>query len=241
MPVFRLPDEHIFPNPELARDDGLLAVGGDLSPGRLLTAYSAGIFPWYSEGLPILWHSPDPRFVLSLGDLHVGRSLRKSMRKARFILRMDTAFEQVMDACARSPRPGQRGTWITPEMRRGYTRLHALGFAHSAEAWEGDTLVGGLYGVALGRMYFGESMFTRAPDASKIAFVALCRQLIAWGYDLVDSQVYTDHLARFGARDIPRAEYLRLLAQRVRQPGRTGPWRFEPEILRALVERPGGG
>lgn len=241
MPVFRLPDEHIFPNPELARDDGLLAVGGDLEPGRLLMAYSMGIFPWYSEGLPILWHSPDPRFVLFLDELRVGRSLRKVIRKGRFELRMDTAFERVLEGCARAPRPGQRGTWITREMKRGYTRLHELGFAHSTEAWADGELVAGLYGVALGRMYFGESMFTRASDASKVAFIALCRQLAVWGYDLVDSQVYTDHLARFGARDIPRAEYLRLMDERIRQRGNPGRWRFDPEVLASVVENPGGG
>ena len=230
MPVFRLPDEHVFPNPELARDDGLLAVGGDLEPARLLLAYSMGIFPWYSEGLPILWHSPDPRFVLFLDELRVGRSLKKVAKKRPFTLKMDTAFEEVIDGCSATPRPGQAGTWITHEMREGYCRLHELGFAHSVEAWDGDELVGGLYGVALGGMYFGESMFTRRSDASKVAFLALCRQLKAWGFDIVDSQVYTDHVARFGARDIPRSDYLRLLNERILTRGRPGRWRFEPEL-----------
>ena len=230
MPVFRLPDEHVFPNPELARDDGLLAVGGDLEPARLLLAYSMGIFPWYSEGLPILWHSPNPRFVLFLEELRVGRSLKKVAKKKPFTLKMDTAFEAVIEGCSQTPRPGQAGTWITQEMKEGYRRLHELGFAHSVEAWEGDELVGGLYGVALGGMYFGESMFSRRSDASKVAFLALCHQLIAWGFDIVDSQVYTDHVARFGARDIPRGDYMRLLNERILTRGRPGRWRFEPEL-----------
>ncbi len=234
MPVFRLPEEHLFPDPELAREDGLLAVGGDLEPRRLLLAYSMGIFPWYSEGLPILWHSPDPRFVLFLDELKVSRSLRKVIARRGFELKMDTAFEAVMDGCARSPRPGQRGTWITREMRRGYLRLHRMGFAHSTEAWQDGQLVAGLYGVALGRIYFGESMFTTVSDASKVAFVALCHQLMAWGYDLVDSQVYTDHLARFGAEEIPRSEYLEALRDRLPYRGQVGKWAFDPEVLESF-------
>jgi len=207
-----------------------LAVGGDLEPARLLLAYSMGIFPWYSEGLPILWHSPDPRFVLFLDELRVPRSLKKVARKRPFTLKMDTAFEAVIEGCSKTPRPGQAGTWITEEMREGYHRLHELGFAHSVEAWDGEELVGGLYGVALGGMYFGESMFTRVSDASKLAFLALCHQLMAWNYDIVDSQVYTDHLARFGSRDIPRGDYLRLLNERILTRGRPGRWTFDPEI-----------
>jgi len=234
MPVFQLPREPYFPDPELAQEDGLLAVGGDLSPRRLLTAYAMGIFPWYSEGLPILWHSPDPRFVLFADELRVGRSLRKRLRRQPYVLRMDTAFAEVIEACAAIPRPGQTGTWITDEMKAGYTRLHELGFAHSVEAWRDGELVGGLYGVALGRMYFGESMFARASDASKVAFVALVRQLAVWGFDAIDSQVYTDHLARFGAREIPRRDYLDLLGSRLRDPGERGHWVFDQAVLDGL-------
>ena len=236
MPVFRLIAEHVFPSPELAREDGLLAVGGDLHPRRLLLGYSLGIFPWYSEGQPILWHAPDPRFVLQLDRLRVSRSLRKVLRKQPFELRLDSAFEQVITRCAGTHRPGQRGTWITPAMKRAYLELHRMGFAHSVEAWQGGRLVGGLYGVHLGRMFFGESMFADVSDASKVAFVALVRQLIAWDFDLLDSQVHTHHLERFGAENIPRARYLELLAERVAVADhRPGPWRFEPDVLAALA------
>lgn len=237
MPVFRLPPEHIFPDPELARSDGLLAVGGDLHPARLLLGYHMGIFPWYSAGMPILWHSPDPRFVLFTDQLHVGRSLKKVVRKRRFELKLDSAFEQVIEACGATPRPGQRGTWITEEMKDAYVRLFRRGFAHSAEAWLDGELVGGLYGVSIGRMYFGESMFSWVNDASKVAFLGLVRQLEAWDYDLLDSQVYTDHLARFGAREIPRREYLKLLRERADLPGRRGRWRFDEAVLEALFTR----
>lgn len=232
MPVFSLPIEHVFPDPNLARDDGLLAVGGDLDPRRLLLAYAKGIFPWYSDGQPILWHSPDPRFVLPMEELHIGRSLRKRIRQRPYRLSLDTAFEQVMQACGRVPRPGQAGTWITQEMLRGYSALHQAGFAHSVEVWDAqDRLVGGLYGVSLGRVYFGESMFALAPDASKIGFVGLLSQLAQWGFELVDSQVYTDHLARFGAREVSRIRYLEMLDAHLQAPTNRGQWRFDPELL----------
>ena len=227
MPVFSLPPEHVFPDPQLAREDGLLAVGGDLHPHRLLLAYAMGIFPWYSEGQPILWHSPDPRFVLVPGELRLQRSLKKVLRKHPFEIRMDTAFEQVIEGCAKARRPGQRGTWITRDMKEGYLELHRLGFAHSTEAWFEGQLVGGLYGVSLGSIYFGESMFARVDDASKVAFVVLVRQLSAWGFELVDSQVYTRHLARFGAREIPRRRYLSLLERGLKAPTRRGRWTLE--------------
>ncbi|MCB9791416.1 MAG: leucyl/phenylalanyl-tRNA--protein transferase [Alphaproteobacteria bacterium] len=231
MPVFALPPEHLFPDPQLARIDGLLAVGGDLHPHRLLLGYAQGIFPWYSEGQPILWHSPNPRFVLFPEELHVGRSLRKVIRRAPYRLSMDTAFEQVIDGCASAPRPGQRGTWITKDMHAAYLELHRLGFAHSVEVWSGAQLVGGLYGVAMGDVYFGESMFSRASDASKIGFVHLAVQLTRWGFRLLDSQVYTDHLDRFGAREIPRSQYLGLL-RRYAGKGvpRRGKWRFDEDL-----------
>lgn len=230
MPVFQLDDRLVFPPPQLADPDGLLAVGGDLRPERLVLAYSSGIFPWPTEGFPLLWHSPDPRFVLTHEALHVPRSLRRRMARRPFALRLDTAFRAVIEACAETPRPGQKGTWITEEMVEGYLRLHALGFAHSAEAWEGDELVGGLYGVSLGGAFFGESMFARRPDASKIVFVSLVEQLHGWGIDLVDAQVHTHHLERFGARHWPRERYLAELKKALAKPTRRGPWRFdEPE------------
>jgi len=225
MPVFKLDERLEFPPPNLA-EDGLLAVGGDLRPERLVLAYSRGIFPWYEDGLPILWHSPDPRMVLEADALRTPASLRKTMRKRPYRLTLDTAFAEVIEACARAPRPGQDGTWITSEMREAYVRLFELGLAHSAEAWRGHELVGGLYGVSLGAVFFGESMFARAPDASKIAFVSLVGELRRRGITLIDCQVYTDHLARFGAVEWPRSRYLRALGQALRSRTDRGRWRF---------------
>ncbi len=219
----------MFPPVELA-EDGLLAVGGDLRPERLLLAYSKGIFPWYGKNLPILWHSPDPRMVLLPRELIVNRSLRKAMRKQPYELRLDTAFGDVLRGCAESPRPGQTGTWLIPEMVTAYQRMHELGFAHSAEAWLDGKLVGGLYGVSLGACFYGESMFARAPDASKIVFVALVRQLAAWGTTLIDCQVHTEHLDRFGAKEIPRAEFLELLRDALEAPTRRGAWKFDDDL-----------
>ncbi len=227
MPVYRLDERLWFPPPEKA-EDGLLAVGGDLRPERLLLAYGLGIFPWYHEGIPILWHSPDPRTVLDVNKLHVPRSLAKAIRRAPYTIRCDTAFREVMTACGEKPRPGQDGTWITDDMLAAYTELHALGFAHSFEAFDGDQLVGGLYGVSLGTCFFGESMFAHAPDASKIAFVTAVHQLAAWGINLVDCQVHTEHLERFGAEEWPRSRYLAVVRAAVRQPTRRGVWRFDP-------------
>ncbi len=227
MTVYRIPRQLVFPPPEEAEESGLLGVGGDLQPRRLLLAYSTGIFPWYGEGQPILWFSPDPRFVLELDELHVGRSLRKRLRRGDYRVTMDLAFEEVIGSCKQAPRPGQEGTWITGDMREAYLELHRLGFAHSVETWQGDTLVGGLYGVSLGGLFAGESMFARASDASKVAFVWLVRQLAVWDFGLVDSQVYTDHLDRFGAREIPRADYLERLPELLAMPTRRGPWRFD--------------
>jgi len=229
MPVFRLDERLIFPPANLA-EDGLLAVGGDLAPERLLLAYSQGIFPWYSRSTPILWHSPDPRMVMAPADLTVNRSLRKAIRRRPYELRMDTAFEEVVTGCAESPRPDQDGTWLVPDMIAAYTRLHELGFAHSIEAWLGEELVGGLYGVSLGAAFFGESMFARADDASKIAFVAGVRQLAAWETRLIDCQVHTPHLARFGAHEIARDDYLALLRAALDHPTRRGPWRFDLDV-----------
>lgn len=229
MPIFRLPRAHAFPDPALAEPDGLLAVGGDLSPERLLKAYAHGLFPWYSTGEPILWWSPDPRWVLVPSELHVSRSLAKDLRRGRYRLGADEAFDRVVERCARKPRPGQRGTWITAEMRAAYRRLHELGYAHSVEAWEGERLAGGLYGVSLGGVFFGESMFADRPDASKAAFAALCRTLAARGFGLVDCQVHTGHLERFGARGLPRADFLALLQAELRKPTWAGAWSLLPE------------
>lgn len=227
MPVFALDADLVFPHPELADPSGLLAVGGDLRPERLLLGYRTGIFPWYDEGMPLLWHSPDPRMVLPVDELRLARSLRKSLRKRPYTLRLDTAFREVITACASVPRPGQEGTWITDEMIDAYVELFDMGFAHSAEAWQEGELVGGLYGVSLGAIFFGESMFARADDASKIAFATLLGQLRRWGIDTVDCQVYTDHLARFGAREIPRRAFLERLSDALRADTLRGPWRFE--------------
>jgi leucyl/phenylalanyl-tRNA--protein transferase len=228
VPVFALSDEFEFPPPELARDDGLLAVGGDLSPERLVLAYENGIFPWTSEDGPLLWWCPAPRFVLRPEELYVGRTLRKLQRHPPYRLSLDEAFPQVIRNCATALRPGQRGTWIRPDIQAAYIELHQLGIAHSAEAWEGDVLVGGLYGVALGSVFCGESMFAHRPNASKLAFVALVEQLHAWGFTLIDCQIFTEHLSRFGAHDIELAEFLDRLDDGVTRPGRPGRWRFDP-------------
>jgi leucyl/phenylalanyl-tRNA--protein transferase len=226
MPIYRLDERLLFP-PAAEAEGGLLAVGGDLRPERLVLAYAQGIFPWYEQGQPILWHSPDPRMVLLASRLHVPRSLAKVMRRGTYSITLDTAFDEVIAACAAAHRPGQRTTWITPAMRKAYGELHRRGVAHSVEAWTGRRLVGGLYGVSLGGAFFGESMFAREPDASKAAFVALVEQLVRWGIELIDCQVHTHHLARFGAEEWPRRRYLRALAKALQAPTRPGPWRFD--------------
>ncbi len=230
MAIFRLPREPVFPDPGEAEPDGLLAVGGDLSPPRLLAAYAAGIFPWFNEDSPILWWSPDPRLVLARGWLHVPRSLQRTIRRGRYRVTADTAFARVIRRCAEVRRPGQKGTWITPQMVRAYEQLHRMGYAHSFEAWEGAQLAGGLYGVSLGGAFFGESMFADRPDASKVAFVASVRWLARWGVDLHDCQVRTEHLARFGAREIPRNEFLARLAEAFALPTLKGKWDLESPI-----------
>jgi leucyl/phenylalanyl-tRNA--protein transferase len=227
MPVYALSEELAFPHPSLAEPNGLLAVGGDLSPERLILAYRNGIFPWYSGDNPILWWCPSPRPVLFPDDLCVGRSLRKTIRRDPYRITMDRAFTDVVEECATVPRPGQEGTWITPEMQAAYVELHELGVAHSVEAWEEDDLVGGLYGVSLGGAFFGESMFARRPDASKIAFVRLVLQLSTWGFRLVDCQVETEHLHRFGARDLPLDDFLEQLGHALELPTRPGQWAFD--------------
>jgi len=234
MPVYRLGSELSFPPPDQAEPSGLLAVGGDLEPERLLLAYSLGIFPWYQARQPILWHSPDPRMVLVPSALRVSRSLKKTIKHRPFALEFDTAFERVVQACAQIERPDGEGTWITPAMIQAYCRLHALGYAHSAEAWEAGELVGGLYGVSLGGCFFGESMFALRSDASKVAFVALVRQLEAWRFDLIDCQIYTDHLSRFGAAQRSRGWFRAALDRALSRQTRRGRWSFDPEISAAL-------
>lgn len=228
MTVYRLGEEIAFPPPEDADESGLLAVGGDLSPERLLLAYALGIFPWYDDTQPILWHSPDPRLVLVPGDLVVSRSLRRLLNRAPFAVTLDGDFEAVIRACASTPRKHDAGTWITCEMIAAYSKLFDLGFAHCVEARCDGELVGGLYGVSLGRCFFGESMFQRRNDASKVAFVTLVRQLEAWGFEMVDCQVQTHHLARFGATEWSRQRFLTALERTIRAPTRRGRWRFDP-------------
>jgi leucyl/phenylalanyl-tRNA--protein transferase len=223
MPVYVLPRQLIFPPVEDA-EDGLLAVGGDLSPERLLLAYRSGIFPWYEDGFPILWHSPDPRCVLVVERIHVGRSLRKAMKRAAVDVRFDTRFADVIRACKESYRVGQRGTWITDEMEAAYVKLHELGWAHSVETYLDGELVGGLYGVSIGKMFFGESMFSRASDASKIAFVRLAERIATWGFRVIDAQVMTPHTEALGAEEWPRARFLEVLASELAAPTRLGSW-----------------
>lgn len=213
----------------LAEPNGLLAVGGELSVERLLDAYAHGIFPWYGEGDPLLWWSPDPRMVLFPGELKVSRSLRKVLRARRYEIRTDNNFRRVMEACA-APRRGQDGTWIGREIIDAYCRLHDLGLAHSVESWIDGELAGGLYGVALGRMFYGESMFSRRTDASKIAFVHLVRQLQRWQFGMIDCQMKTDHLASLGAREIERDTFARHLAGLVNQPALMGRWEFDLDL-----------
>ena len=222
-----------FPEVEraLAEPNGLLAAGADLSLPRLLEAYRNGIFPWFSQDQPILWWSPDPRMVLFPAKLKVSRSLARTLRNANFEVRADTAFDAVVEGC-RQPRRGESGTWITEEMAKAYGNLHRAGFAHSVETWLDGKLVGGLYGVALGRAFFGESMFARVSDASKVALVALARQLQHWGFGVIDCQMNTAHLASLGASEIPRAEFTRRLRELVHYPPVPVPWRLESTIAR---------
>lgn len=211
MPVFRLSEELIFPSPELAEEDGLLAAGGDLSKDRLLLAYSMGIFPWYSDDSPVLWWSPDPRLVLIPYELKVSRSLRQIIKKGVFTITMDTAFDEVISNCAEISRKGQQGTWITEEMIRAYIGLHRAGHAHSIESWQGGKLAGGLYGIALGKAFFGESMFAIKSNASKVAFVTLIEYLTKLDFSFIDCQMTTEHLKSFGAKEVSRKKFLRML------------------------------
>lgn len=224
MPVFQLEKEPIFPLPHLAEGSGLLAVGGDLSVERLIQAYAHGIFPWFSEGDPILWWSPDPRMILLPNRFKVSRSLRRTIDSGRFVASFDRHFKEVIRACARVPRKGEKGTWITEDMIEAYTKLHEAGYAHSVEIHEDEELVGGLYGVSLGSAFFGESMFFRQRDASKVALYHLVERLKEWRFSFIDTQVETDHLKRLGAVKIPRAEFLDLLKEALKSTTISGKW-----------------
>ena len=229
--VFQIPETHIFPSPELAEPNGLLGIGGDLHPDRVLLALREGIFPWYSKGQPILWFSPNPRYVLKPEELHISKSLKKKIRQKPFEMKIDTDFVQVIEQCAKVKRASQTGTWITDEMIQSYCTLHERGKAHSFEAWDGERLVGGLYGVAVGGFFDGESMFALEADASKIATVWMVRQIQQWGFSLIDCQVYTEHLERFRARHIPLQTYVQL----IRTLGNNAPkpetkWSFDPDF-----------
>lgn len=226
-----LPREPVFPPPSaaLAEPNGLLAAGGDLSPARLLAAYRSGIFPWFSGEEPILWWSPDPRMVLAPEALKISRSLAKTLRHAAYEVRLDTAFADVISACATAPREGQAGTWITAGMQAGYRRLHQLGHAHSVETWIDGELAGGLYGIAIGRAFFGESMFARRRDASKIALAHLCAHLARRNFGIIDCQMETAHLASLGAHPIPRRDFLAMLDRLV--PADDGPGRWPRDAI----------
>ena len=220
-----------FPPVEQAMTDpnGLLAAGADLSTERLLDAYLRGIFPWFGEDDPLLWWSPDPRMVLMVNEVHVSRSLRRVIRSGRYRVTLDTSFKDVMEGCA-EPRDDEAGTWITAEMVEAYTRLATLGFAHSVEVWSDGDLVGGLYGVAIGRMFYGESMFSRCTDASKVALTTLVSQLERWGFEMIDCQMATGHLASLGACEIPRAKFLETLQRLAKLPPLKSPWTLDGDL-----------
>jgi leucyl/phenylalanyl-tRNA---protein transferase len=214
----------------LSQPNGLLAAGADLSPARLLEAYRQGIFPWFSAGDPILWWSPDPRMVLFPGEFKISRTLRKTLQRKQYEMRCDSDFEQVMRACS-MPREGQNGTWIQEEMIKAYVRLHNAGYAHSVETWMDNELVGGLYGVSIGRMFYGESMFSRRTDASKIALAYLTAQLKRWNVGMIDCQMNTAHLASLGAREIPRKEFLLRLQELIHYPNLPSPWILDDGLI----------
>ena len=213
-----------FPDPEHATPEGIVAVGGNLEPETLLEAYARGIFPWYSEGSPILWWSPDPRMVLFPGELKISHSLKQSLHPGKYTIRFDTDFSGVIRQCATVPRKGEAGTWITPEMEKAYIRLHKLGFAHSVEIYSEDHLVGGLYGISLGGAFFGESMFHLMTDASKVALFHLTQWCIRHAFDFIDAQTPTDHLSSLGAREIRRKDFLVMLKRALEKPTIRGKW-----------------
>lgn len=225
MPVYALTEELIFPDPREASDEGLLAYGGDLSPDRIVSAYCLGIFPWYDPASPdIMWWSPNPRMVLYPDKFRMTKSLKKRITRQEFEIRIDSAFEQVIDKCGKVPRIGQDGTWITEEMQDAYIHLHKLGIAHSVECWQNDKLVGGLYGISLGQMFFGESMFHLVSDASKVAFYHLSELSKTLGFSIIDCQMHTDHLESMGAEEISRESYLQVVEDNPVDKTQRGSW-----------------
>ena len=224
MAIYKLNKELVFPPAEKADPDGLLAFGGDLNPDRLLIAYRMGIFPWYNPGDPILWWSPDPRMVLYPSNLHVSRDMRRILRKQIFTVTYDQDFAGVIQGCQEVVRKGQTGTWITDDMKNVYETLHHRGYAHSVEVWHNGQLVGGLYGVSLGACFFGESMFSRESNASKTGFITFVRHLSQMGFELIDCQVYNDHLARLGAKEVARNRFLKELQYYLQCPTQKGDW-----------------
>jgi len=224
MPIFELTEQLIFPDPALADPEGALAIGGDLSPERLLLAYQMGIFPWFSPRDPIIWWSPDPRFILFPNEINISKSMRKLLRKGVFRITFDKCFQDVITSCQQIKRKGQYGTWITEDMKLSYCKLHELGYAHSVEVWEDTYLVGGLYGVSLGKSFFGESMFAKKSNASKAGFITLVQELIKRDFNLIDCQVYTEHLASLGAKEIPRDKFFSLLETSIAFPTYQGTW-----------------
>jgi len=227
MPVFQLSDKLIFPPPEMAEENGLLAIGGDLSPERLLLAYSNGIFPWYSAGEPILWWSPSPRLVIFPDEFKLPKRLSRLLRQKTFSITMDSVFRQVITSCATEDKRPEKGTWITGDMIEAYCFLHEMGFAHSVECWLNKKLVGGLYGISLGGIFFGESMFSSTSNSSKIALASLVEKLLEWDFDLIDCQMKTEHLIQFGAREIPGPEFQNLLAKSMSSSIQTGKWQID--------------
>ncbi len=232
MTIYLLGKEPVFPPAQLAEPSGIIAVGGDLSPQRLLTAYASGIFPWFSEDDPLVWWSPDPRMIVQPGDLHISESMQKLMKKNKYEITFDQNFKGVIQQCA-APRDGQPGTWITPAMKKAYQKLHRLGFAHSVEVWDKmvpcrtkRVLVGGLYGISLGKCFFGESMFSRRPNVSKLAFFALAQTLFKRGFLLLDCQLPTEHLKSLGAKEVSREDFLALLQTGINSPSLIGKWDF---------------
>jgi len=226
MPVYQLDSYYmVFPPADHANEDGLLAIGGELREDWLLLAYQSGIFPWFNEGEPILWWSPDPRFILEPDEVRIQKSMHKVLTDGRYTFRLDSAFGDVIDRCAEIPRKGQNGTWITRHMKEAYKKLHEQGMAHSAEVWEGDQLVGGLYGVSIGGAFFGESMFSERPNASKFALIKLAQWLGDREFHLIDCQIYSKHLENLGAQLISRSEFLDILDVAMDEPTYFGQWK----------------
>lgn len=224
MPIYQLPDELVFPDPALANEDGIIAVGGDLSPERVALAYECGIFPWFSDDSPIIWWAPDPRFVLFPEKLKVSKSLRPVFNKKQFEVTYDQDFEYVISRCKQISRKGQEDTWITDEMKTTYIELHKRGLAHSVEVWEKDKIVGGLYGVSLGKSFFGESMFADVSNASKVGFITLVQDLLTQGFEMIDCQVHTEHLQSLGAEEIPRQKFMSILDSTLEKNTLQGNW-----------------